>query len=572
MINMDIQKKHRLSGAIIIVSCFLLLAGACEKSDGIETGAQTRNVFLSFNASTTNSTVTETRSVESINGFTGNSYTFGMSITKNNSLHSEVFEGSGDLTATMSNPPQIPGGEWSWSFKKNTDNQLVTPQGPEGKPLKVIAYYPAISGTGAFTNGIPFDFSGTTNPKQTEILYNTNTSYIISSSSGEDKATIPLQFQHAYSWIVINVTKYIAKGTFNLTSVAIDNLSGEWIKNKGNISPETGLAMEGSSTGPIGEVRSPQALSVGSPITYEFLVPAFMDAGVKDEDIVITMMINGNKELFPIKKEHLNKDGNTYGFRQGYKNTYNLEYNNSSMNLRLLDWTSADINENFGGNQSVPANYVKIDYQSYDGSGRPPLWTSADNNVKFPQMYTASTIGNHLFESYLTTVNYGANGAYVPANPVISPPPAGGIIIDDDQNVASMEKVYPIFQMTTEDISIEPVPWEDDNGDLVAKEICRKYNGGGFHNWRLPRASELRALFVYLIYNAGHNTSLSKLNFSADKNQYKLYWTGTEVNENQAWAMYYYDESRTNFQRRGPMISPQDKKMKLVVRCIREIP
>lgn len=239
------------------------------------------------------------------------------------------------------------------------------------------------------------------------------------------------------------------------------------------------------------------------------------------------------------------------------------------MNLRLLDWISVGLNENFGGNQSVPANFVRIDYNNYYGANSPALWTSANGN-QFPQLYSEST--NHLFESYLTTVNYGANGAYVPANPVISPPPAGGIIIDDDQNVASMEKVYPIFQMTTEDISIEPVPWEDDNGDLVAKEICRKYNGGGFHNWRLPRASELRALFVYLVYNSGNNTSLSKLNFSADKNQYKLYWTGTEVNENQAWAMYYYDESRTVFQRRGPMISPQDKKMKLAVRCIREIP
>ena len=32
--------------------------------------------------------------------------------------------------------------------------------------------------------------------------------------------------------------------------------------------------------------------------------------------------------------------------------------------------------------------------------------------------------------------------------------------------------------MTTKDVSIEPVPWEDEMGQLVAKELCRKYNGG----------------------------------------------------------------------------------------------
>ena len=167
-------------------------------------------------------------------------------------------------------------------------------------------------------------------------------------------------------------------------------------------------------------------------------------------------------------------------------------------------------------------------------------------------------IGTHKFESYLTTVNYGANGQYVSPKPITAKPPAGGIIIDDDENVALKEGVYPIFQMTTKDISIEPVPWEDENGELVAKEICRKYNGGGFHNWRLPRASELRTLFIYLVYNSGSGTPMEKLDFHKDENQYKLYWTGTEVNENQAWAMYYYDENITS-NKRGPMISPQDK-------------
>jgi TatD DNase family protein len=38
------------------------------------------------------------------------------------------------------------------------------------------------------------------------------------------------------------------------------------------------------------------------------------------------------------------------------------------------------------------------------------------------------------------------------------------------------EKAYQKIQMTKYDISTIPVPWADENGQLVAKELCRKYN------------------------------------------------------------------------------------------------
>lgn len=60
---MDTQKKHNLSGTIILVSCFLLLAGACDNSDRIETETQANGVLLNFNASTIDATTTETRSL-----------------------------------------------------------------------------------------------------------------------------------------------------------------------------------------------------------------------------------------------------------------------------------------------------------------------------------------------------------------------------------------------------------------------------------------------------------------------------------------------------------------------------
>lgn len=562
---MDTQKKHNLAGAIILASCFLPLAGACDNSDRIEMEAQADSVLLNFNASTINATTTETRSVVPIEGFDKNEYVFGMSVTKDNTSQSEIFEGSGNLKATMKRTSA--GAPWNWNFRKNNDNAVVTPRGPEGKPLRVIAYYPVISGTATFTDGIPFDFTQTTNnPQQTEILYNTNTSYTIAPSGGSDKATIPLTFQHAYSWIIINVTKYVNKGSsYNLSGVFIDNLSGGWIKNKGKINPATGLAMKDATAGPIGEDKGfGQPLSVNTPITYKFLVPAFMDKGVKDDEIVITLIINGKKEIFSLAREHLNNDGDTYGFKQGYINTYNLGFNNSALNMRLLNWTSTTIYGNLGQNVTNPTNYQRMSF--YDAEGHDG-WTKADGK-EFPPKYKNLSAGDRRYYNYLTTVNYGGNGEYVRANPVTDPPPPKGIIIEDDANVATQEPACRLFQMTTEDVSIEPVPWEDEKGQLVAKELCRKYNGGGFKDWRLPRASELRALLVYAIYGAGTQQFI-KLKLTNKPNQNKLYWTGTEESEDKAWAMLYYDDSTLTG--RGPNISAQDKSTKLSVRCIRQL-
>lgn len=564
---MDTQKKHNLAGAIILASCFLLLAGACDNSDRIEMEAQADSVLLNFNASTINATTTETRSFVPIKGFDKNEYVFGMSVTKDNASQSEIFEGSGNLKATMKRTSA--GAPWNWNFRKNNDNAVVTPRGPEGKPLRVIAYYPVISGTATFTDGIPFDFTQTTNnPQQTEILYNTNTSYTIAPSGGSDKATIPLTFQHAYSWIIINVTKYVNKGnSYNLSGVFIDNLSGGWIKNKGKINPATGLAMKDATAGPIGEDKGfGQPLSVNTPITYKFLVPAFMDKGVKDNEIVITLIINGKKEIFSLAREHLNNDGDTYGFKQGYINTYNLEFNNSALNMRLLNWTSTTIYGDFGQNVTNPTNYQRVSfYDAEPGSGGGG-WTTANGKV-FPPKYKNLPAGDRRYYNYLTTVNYGGNGEYVPASPVTAPPPPKGIIIEDDANVAIQEPACRLFQMTTQDVSIESVPWEDEKGQLVAKELCRKYNGGGFKDWRLPRASELRAIFVYMIYNVGY-PQFRDLNLSSASDRNRLYWTGTEESKDKAWAMLYYDERGDN---RGPKISAQDKSTRLSVRCIRQL-
>ncbi|WP_317470499.1 fimbrillin family protein [Bacteroides hominis] len=567
--NMDINKKYTLPRAIILAVCPLLLAVACDNYDGPGPDTPAEEVPLNFNASIEKTGTTQSRTIITpTTDFTGNSYSFGMSLTKSEN-GSEIFKGSSDMTATMERPNSST--QWNWYFTDNSDNATVTPAGPEGKALKVVAYYPPVlSATkDVYTDGIPFDFSSKTDLKQTDLLYNTSTIYPFV-PSGDPVATIPLNFRHAYTWIVLNITKYVDKGPeFTLSSVSLDNLGGSWIKNQGAIDPETGLAKDGATAGPIGITVAPAAaLSTTQVLTYEFLVPSFMDTKVSDGDIVLVLNVNGINELFTLDRIYLNRsdDGKSFGFRQGYKNTYDLVYNNSALSLSIQNWSSEVIDGDFGGNIVPPGNgdYKWMNLNQY-------YWPSATKpgdswQTIYPPKPTYLATGVHPFEDYLTTVAYGGNGAYVPVNtPDPTKQPTDGLKITDDINVYKNEKAYPVIQITRNDISTVLVPWEDANGQLVAKELCRKYNGGGFHNWRLPRASELRTVLVLVSANG---SNLSDLNFNQDANRNKPYWTGTEVNENEAWGMYIDYTGLTVTTKL--VLSPYDKKMTASVRCVRD--
>ena len=102
----------------------------------------------------------------------------------------------------------------------------------------------------------------------------------------------------------------------------------------------------------------------------------------------------------------------------------------------------------------------------------------------------------------------------------------------------------------------------------LQKNFAGNITGGDFKDWRLPRASELRALLVYAIYGAGTKQFIN-LKLTNDVNREKLYWTGTEESEDKAWAMLYYDDN--TLVGRGPNISAQDKSTRLSVRCIRQL-
>ncbi|MCE8503882.1 fimbrillin family protein [Bacteroides thetaiotaomicron] len=556
---MDTNKKYTLPRAILLTAFPLLLAGACDNYayDGPEPDTPAEEVPLNFNASIEKTEDTQSRMIAPTTDFTENTYSFGMSITKSENGN-EIFQGSSDLTATMERAGST--APWNWSFTDNSNNATVTPVGPEGKALKVVAYYPLVSANtkNVYTDGIPFDFSDKANLQQTDLLYNTNTSYPFT-PSGDPVATIPLRFRHAYTWIVLNIKKYVDKGgVFKLSNVSLDNFGGDWIKNRGAIDPETGLAKDGATAGPIGiTVDPPVELSTTEMLTYQFLVPSFMDAKVGDGQITLILNVNGINGLFPLDKVYLNQsdDGKSFGFRQGYKNTYDLVYNNSVLSLSIQNWSSEVISGGFGDNIVPPStdNSKWIEFQKsfyYWGSYPPkPIYSSASV---------------HPYKNYFTTVAYGGNGAYVPVK-TASPPSADQLKITDDINVYTNEKAYPVIQITKKDVSVVSVPWEDKNGELVAKELCRKYNEGGFHDWRLPRATELRAVLVLV---AGNGSTFTDLNFGKDENRNKPYWTGTEVNENEAWSISF--DYQSTIRNTKLMLSPLDKKMTASVRCVRD--
>lgn len=578
---MDTNKKHTLPRTIILAACSLLLAGACDNYayDGPDSDTPAREVPLNFNASIEKTEDTQSRAITSpTDDFIGNTYSFGMSITKSEN-GSEIFSGSSDMTATMKrSDSSVP---WNWSFIDNANQSSVTPMGPEGKALKVMAYYPCVSENtkDVYTNGIPFDFSSKTDLKQTDLLY-TDTIYPFA-PSGDPVATIPLRFRHAYTWIVINITKYVTTGEpCMLSSVSLDNLGGGWIKNQGAIDLATGLAKDGATAGPIGVTVDPSVeLSTTEVRTYNFLVPSFMDPEVSDGEIVLVLNVNGINELFKLDRVYLNQGwitgkGWSYGFMQGYKNTYDLVYNNSALGLSIQNWSSEVISGGFGGSITPPSTdnskwiyFSKIDDNVTTGSYWPTATVPPSiYKNKYPPKPMLLNADNHLYKNYFTTVAYGGNGAYVSVNsPDPTKLPTDGIKITDDINVYTDEKVYPVIQMTKKDVSVMPVPWEDENGELVAKELCRKYNEGGHHDWRLPRATELRTVLVLV---ASNGNTYNDLTFVLDENQNKPYWTGTEVNGTEAWSIFF--KKGLGITDTEILLSPSDKKMTASVRCVRD--
>jgi hypothetical protein len=73
-----------------------------------------------------------------------------------------------------------------------------------------------------------------------------------------------------------------------------------------------------------------------------------------------------------------------------------------------------------------------------------------------------------------------------------------------------------------------------------AAKMCAEYLGGGHADWFLPSKEELSLMY--------HNLYLKNLGeFSGD--YFGLYWSSSEIDNNEAWLMYFDDGGQRNYDR-----------------------
>ncbi|MCP9612362.1 fimbrillin family protein, partial [Coprobacter tertius] len=465
----------------------------------------------------------------------------------------EIFFGSVKTTGGTLNDAR-------WVYYAEKPDGAVRPECYAGKKIRVVFYGPLDSKIPGI-KGLGFDFTGDLRGDdngQPDYIY-CDTTYVVP----ENGEPIELKMKHAFAYIRINVTKSLDKDRHKLSQVDLDNMGDVWIKNKGYINPATGDTVSGadypelrSQAGPL-SYGGTWELDLNDPSVRDFFVPAFMSDTLKDETVVIALTVNGKKKIFPLRRNHLNHERRNgkdyYGFAPGYKNTYNVVYDNTAMRLILTDWNTVNRDGDFG----IPPSGVK---------GIEFTYLLQNEWNYFPTMGSLA-IGDHRYDSWLSTVALGNNGIYVDGTDAHKANYSGAILDRGgagDKNVYEKEKPSADFFMTQENVSTVPVPWEGADGALIAKELCRKYRGGGFTNWRLPRASEFRMIPVSYTYGNKYES----LNFGT-ANTTDTYWTATEASATTAWTIYITDTAAPV--NKLPNLDVRNKKTTLAsVRCVRD--
>lgn len=547
---------------------FCLLAVSCESNNLTGPDDKDGMVALNFTAAVGKPQVAETRKVSDGGMVEGTGFPnghIGMFINKAPG-GGEVFQGSQKMKV------QVQLGGSALTYRSHDENQLLTPKAFSGRKIGIAAYYPWQNNADA--DGVPFDFTGNMDEvPQQDLLYYGKSEYTVPVTTNPGQ----LIFKHAYARIKVNVRKSEEKGVDEkLSSVSIDNLGGEWIKNKGKIDPATGMVKEGGNIGSISSYGFESTLATGSDHAFEFLVPAFMGKNV-NENVAFLLMINGKRVVFPLKKENLNhevrEDGVYYGFAQGYTNTYNLVYDNSELKLLLIGWTSIENSQSLGEPAGGGSGGVLLSYPNVFNSGSSTHWGGYPTDGSLRDPNNSTTRNYHLYETYLSTVALGNNGVYVDGNKAIAAPK----LVDGrwskynfDKNVYMDEPPYAQIYVTSHNLTREPVVWENENGGLIAKEICRRYRGGGHSNWRLPRASELRMLAARYVNEVDTYEAIMGRTEVTD-----VFWTATERDADHAWTVRFETKDNAidpvNYPTKKAILAYNNKKNTLAyIRCVRD--
>ena len=172
-------------------------------------------------------------------------YPIGMFLSNPN--ESDLFDGAGNMKAEMRVNSKNPNGTDNavWSYFDQNGNKII-PRGFPGGQIRLTAYHPWTAGAQA--DNIPFDFTHKVNTDigsgqaQTNLLLCRPHSTSIPVDPANNP--IPLGFRNAYTKIVLRVTKREDKNDPQnkglVKETAIENLTADWIKNRGGIDPATG--------------------------------------------------------------------------------------------------------------------------------------------------------------------------------------------------------------------------------------------------------------------------------------------------------------------------------------------
>lgn len=464
---------------------------------------------------------------------------FGMSLMKSDGT-TPLFTGSGHVRMCL----RKTGSKWESSLHTSDGAESLSAMVHPGARIRVLSWHPE-SWTLGEDRTIAFDFSGDMETTAQKELLFVAPGDQLQTVDGEGKAA--LSFSHAWTHVVIRVRKAVADGTaVTIRGAGVNNQGGFWIRNKGRIDPSTGLRVpeegadaDAATAGAVGGGRT-ETLSATEDKTYEFFVPPFMSRDVEGGSVALYLQTgasgSASRLVFPLGRTHLNSEGTgdttRYGFRQGYRNTYNLVYDNTAMSLSLTDWTSLHLDYSY----EIPA------IQTAEMKHKTEGWTLNST------VYTHDTLSadlKYMYNEWLGTVALRNNGNYITVA-------AGATRPSRMENVASM------LWVSKKDAVSLPVEWSVADGSLVARELCRTYGDG---KWRLPRASEFRMMLLEAKNNPGQ-----LLGLSPDR----PYWTGTESQADKAWLISYAVVSGTDNALRSWRFESTLKSQKAYVRCVRD--
>lgn len=549
------RNKAKMTGIITAISLTCLCLVACDREEPLgEKPDKPGSTELRFAAALAGNPSTKAIGkpvfLEGTTFPMNNAYTFGMFITDEagNGLPAGT---ENNMKTTLTRGAAAVSDTWTHTTSAGA---AISPKADPGQSVNITGYYPWI--TGATATAVPFDLTGGMAGKQ-ELLYISSPASPITMP---DDGNIPLTFSHAYCWVKVKLSKLSDLNTVKVKSVSIDNLHGNlsWIKDKGSINPKTGdVNSSGFTAGPLAVNCNPaedvplDGSLTDMPLEFDFLVPSFLSASVKDGEVVIRITTSDDKVLtFPLTKNNLNgddSDTSIRGFRKGWKNEYDIVYNNAAMILELSDWQSYPINGSLGaGTESYTP--LRTDYKKGSGNdyffGIRPFGVSATGGQN-----QDGNPNNHIFHTYLGEVANGNNGSYLIATVDLE-----GSLSDGWKATGSQENVNPQLMLArTWGAGGAPVPWKDPaTGVLVARQACASLREGGYKDWRLPRINEL-----YVI-----NQRLTDQGAGLDRN--REYWSGTESGVSSAWVLT-----------KGTTVSwllpyPRAKTISLYVRCVRD--